>query len=260
MWRIIKTEFIKLKRYHIFWAGVALMLLSVLLTLFTSIANDGSVWNFTYLIEQVIKNNMSMIFPTCITLISGYIITREQKDDTLKNILTIPISFNQLIAGKLVVCGLLSLFFGVVCTVFTIAGELLAGFPGFSVGLATQGLCQITLANLFLYISVLPIIILTSRASSNFLAGVIVAFVYGYGGMFAAGNMTLANLYPITASLGLVGYRSYDAAVHWNIPVCLLSMVLVLAISIALATLMNSNIESKKIVQKSKKTVHKKGW
>ena len=62
MVRIVKTEFYKLKRYHILWAGVALMLLSVLLTLFTSMANDGSVWDFAYLTEQVIKNNMSMIF------------------------------------------------------------------------------------------------------------------------------------------------------------------------------------------------------
>ena len=62
MVRIVKTEFYKLKRYHILWAGVALMLLSVLLTLFTSMANDGSVWDFAHLTEQVIKNNMSMIF------------------------------------------------------------------------------------------------------------------------------------------------------------------------------------------------------
>ena len=40
------------------------------------------------------------------------------------------------------------------------------------------------------------------------------AFVYGYGGMFAAGNMSLANLYPITASMGLIQYRSHDVAVH----------------------------------------------
>ena len=28
--------------------------------------------------------------------------------------------------------------------------------------------------------------------------------------MFAAGNMTLANLYPITASLGMVGYANFS--------------------------------------------------
>ena len=104
MIRIIKTEFYKLKRYHILWAGVALMLLSVLLTLFTSMANDGSVWDFAYLTEQVIKNNMSMIFPMCISLIAGYMISREQTDDTLKNILTVPVSFKRLLTGKLSVC------------------------------------------------------------------------------------------------------------------------------------------------------------
>ena len=112
MVRIVKTEFYKLKRYHILWAGVALMLLSVLLTLFTSMANDGSVWDFAYLTEQVIKNNMSMIFPMCISLIAGYMISREQTDDTLKNILTVPISFKKLLTGKLIVCGVLSIIFG----------------------------------------------------------------------------------------------------------------------------------------------------
>ena len=64
MVRIVKTEFYKLKRYHILWAGVALMLLSVLLTLFTSMANDGSVWDFTYLHDdKVIKNNSCHDFP-----------------------------------------------------------------------------------------------------------------------------------------------------------------------------------------------------
>ena len=120
MLRIIKTEFYKLKRYHILWAGIALMLLSVLLTLFTSMANDGSVWDFAYLTEQVIKNNMSLIFPMCISLIAGYIISREHINDTLKNILTVPVSFKKLLTGKLFICGVLSIFLGLICSLFTI--------------------------------------------------------------------------------------------------------------------------------------------
>ncbi|WP_058953082.1 ABC transporter permease [Clostridium tyrobutyricum] len=260
MLKIVKTEILKLKRYHILWAGIVLMLLSVMLTLFTSMANDGSVWDFTYMIEQVIKNNMSTIFPMCITLITGYIITREQKDNTLKNILTIPISFKQLLVGKLLVCGILSLFLGMVCTIFTIMGSFLAGFPGFSVGLALQGFTQITFVNLFLYIAVMPIIILTSRFSSGFLIGVIVAFVYGYCGMFAAGDMKLANLYPITASLGLIHYRSYDPSVHWNSLMCSLNMVFVLVLSAVLVLIMKNNMESNKIKKQKTKIVRKKGW
>lgn len=259
MVRIIKTEFYKLKRYHILWAGVALMLLSVLLTLFTSMANDGSVWDFAYLTEQVIKNNMSMIFPMCISLIAGYMISREQTDDTLKNILTVPVSFKRLLTGKLIVCGVLSVVFGLICSLFTVIAELIVGFPGFHFSLILQAVLQITAVNFFLYLAVLPIIIITSRKSSSFLIGVIVAFVYGYGGMFAAGNMTLANIYPITASLGMIHYRSYDAAVRWNTVTCMVSLVIVVAISAVLILCMKEK-EPKQVKKKAKKAAPKKGW
>ena len=259
MVRIIKTEFYKLKRYHILWAGVALMLLSVLLTLFTSMANDGSVWDFAYLTEQVIKNNMSMIFPMCISLIAGYMISREQTDDTLKNILTVPVSFKRLLTGKLIVCGVLSIVFGLICSLFTVIAELIVGFPGFHFSLILQAVLQITAVNFFLYLAVLPSIIITSRKSSSFLIGVIVAFVYGYGGMFAAGNMTLANIYPITASLGMIHYRSYDAAVRWNTVTCMVSLVIVVAISAVLILCMKEK-EPKQVKKKAKKAAPKKGW
>lgn len=66
MFRMVKTEIWKLKRYHMIWAGVFLMLLSVLLTLFSTTALDGTVWTFSFFTEQVIKNNVTMIFPMCI--------------------------------------------------------------------------------------------------------------------------------------------------------------------------------------------------
>ncbi len=88
---------------------------------------------------------------------------------------------------------------------------------------------------------------------------VILAFVYGYGGMFAAGNMTLANIYPITASMGLIQYRSYDTAVHWNTGLCSLSMVVVLLVSMAIVAT-TKNVSSMKTTKKAKKTTPKKGW
>ena len=51
----MKTEFWKLKRYHMVWAGVFLMLLSVLLTVFSTTAQDGSVWTFSFFVEQVLS-------------------------------------------------------------------------------------------------------------------------------------------------------------------------------------------------------------
>ena len=68
--------------------------------------------------------------------------------------------------------------------------------------------------------------------------------------MFAAGNMTLANIYPITASMGLIRYRSYDAAVHWNIGLCSISMIVVLLISTAIVATMK-NVSSTRIIKKA---------
>ena len=93
----------------------------------------------------------------CIALIAGYIIAREEKDDTLKSIMTVPISYCSLLWGKLFVCALLSLFLGMVSAVFTIIANLLMGFPGLSITSVLQTFMQIILNCLFLYIAVMPV-------------------------------------------------------------------------------------------------------
>ena len=229
----------------------------VLLTLFTSMANDGSVWDFAYLTEQVIKNNMSMIFPMCISLIAGYMISREQTDDTLKNILTVPISFKKLLTGKLIVCGVLSIIFGLICSLFTIIAEMIAGFPGFEISLALKATLQITAVNFFLYL-VYQYRSYLSEGRQLF-SRCNHCFCLWIWRDVAAGNMTLANLYPITASLGMVGYRSYDTAVNWNIGTCSCSLVLAVVIS-AILILCMKRPRATQTKKKAKKAAPKKGW
>ena len=256
---MMKTELWKLKRYHMIWAGVLLMLLSVLLTVFSTTALDGTVWSFPYFAEQVIKNNVTTIFPMCIALVTGYIISREETDDTLKSILTVPVAFPALLFGKLAVGGLLSLFLGIVSAIFTVAASFILGFPGGEPAAITQAVVQIALNCLFLYIAVLPVIAAAARIQNGHLIGAVVAFVYSYGGMFAAGNMTLANLYPVTASMGLIGYRSYDAAVHWSPLICTFSLLTALLIC-AVFVMTTKKSAAAKTVKKSKRIITKKGW
>lgn len=259
MLRIIKTEIWKLKRYHIIWAGVLLMLLSVLLTLFTTTAMDGTVWTFPFFAEQIIKNNVTTIFPMCISLIAGYIISREEKDDTLKSIMTVPVSYCSLLWGKLIICALLSLLLGIVSSVFTVAAGVFMGFPEFSAASILQTFVQIIFNCLFLYIAVMPVIAIAVRIPNGHMVGAIIAFVYGYGGMFAGGNAMLSNIYPVMASLGMINYRSYDPAVHWDIFICSFSMLMALAIAAAFV-FTSKGSEPTKFVKKVKKKIKKKGW
>ena len=89
MGKIIKTEFLKLKRYSVIKAGIIMTVLSPLLSLFYSTANGGQTWTFDYFMQQVMISNCTLFFPIIIALIAGYIITREYTDDTMKNISTI---------------------------------------------------------------------------------------------------------------------------------------------------------------------------
>ncbi len=71
--------------------------------------------------------------------------------------------------------------------------------------------------------------------------------------MFAAGNMTLANLYPITASLGMIGCRSYDTAVNWNILTCICSLAVIVVISAVLIICMKETELKQAKKKKAKK-------
>lgn len=135
--------------------------------------------------------------------------------------------------------------FGLVSTVFSIIANLIMGFPGLSIVSALQTFAQIILNCLFLYIAVMPVIAFAAHISNGHMIGTIIAFVYGYGGMFTAGNTTLASIYPVTASLGLIGYRSYDPAVHWNVLICLFSMIAALLISAVFVLTAKGNVPVK---------------
>ena len=105
----------------------------------------------------------------------------------------------------------------------------------------------------------MPVIAFATRIPNGHMVGTIIAFVYGYGGMFASGNAALANIYPVTASLGLISYRSYDPAVHWNVLICLFSMIAVLMITAVFVFTAKGNVPVK-AAKKHKRTTTKKGW
>ena len=53
MRNIIKTEFLKLKRYSVIKAGIIMTTLSPLLLLFYSTANGGPTWTLTILCNRL---------------------------------------------------------------------------------------------------------------------------------------------------------------------------------------------------------------
>ena len=156
----------------------------------------------------------------------------------------------------MIVSAILSLFLGIVCFVFTVIANFIMGYDGFALIPALTGLVQMALLGFFLYLTMLPIIVLTSGYKGSFLVGVIVAFVYGFIGMFA--NGTLQSIYPVSAALGLINYRAGAEGVMWNKGLCFISILIMCAIGIALMFVKQK--PEKREAKKTQHTAPKKGW
>ncbi|MDW2797740.1 ABC transporter permease [Clostridium boliviensis] len=238
MFCIIKTEFIKLKRFHILLIGMIGMTFPAILSVFTQTVStpESQIKNFNIsaMIDNTIWNNATIFMPVTFTLIGGYLINREYTDDTLKNIFTIPINFQNLIIGKLITMSILSVLFGFYSFLITIIVGLVTGITGLSTTILLKGLIQMPGIALCTFISVLPIITFTSRKRDAFMGGVIISFLFGYSSMFIK-NATLRSIYPILSGLTVI---RFDTGIYMNTaePANLFMSILTLAVVLLLTS------------------------
>lgn len=240
MLAIMKTEFQKMNRYHILLIGMIGMLCSPLLQLFSQavVAEEfkRADFNFAALSEMTLWGSAQIFMPVVFTLIGGYLINREYTDDTLKNILTVPISFQKLLAGKLAAMGLLALILGVYCCAATLIVAILARLPEIRLSLLALSLLQFAGLSLGVYIAVLPLIAFCSRKPGRFMGGSVAAFMAGYCVLFFKSGL-LRHAYPFSAALTLIGFdtASYSGTSdQGSIPLAIISMSTMLLISVLL--------------------------
>lgn len=240
MFAIIKTEFQKIKRYHILLIGLIGMFCSPLLQLFSQMAMNEELRNpnfhFASLIDAVIWGNTQIFMPVLFTLTGGYLINREYTDDTLKNILTVPVSFRKFLAGKLAAIGILSILFGVYSLIVTWIVSVFARLPGINAADFLYGLLRMILLSVLIYVIVLPIIAFGSRKPGLFMMDTVLSFIAGYCVLFFKRGL-LRDIYPFTAALTLIGFdtSSYIGAPDkGSLPLAVLSLGCMLFVSVIL--------------------------
>lgn len=245
MFRIIKAEFLKLKRFHILLIGLVGMTLPAILSVFTQAVATPEVttqiFDFSALFNSTIWNSATIFMPVIFTLIGGYLINREYTDNTLKNILPVPVSFQRLLFGKLLAMGIISVLFGFYSYVVTLIVGLLSGLSGLNAGILFTGLLQMLGISLFTYIAILPIIALTSRKPGLFMGGVIISFLFGYSAMFIK-DVTMRSLYPILSGLTVMGFDTgtfMNTSEPGNLALSVLSLIVMFLLTIVIVILTN---------------------
>lgn len=109
-------------------------------------------------------------------MIGGWLIDRESTHDTLKNIMTIPVSMPKMLGAKLLLVGMLAVLLGIYSVGITLITGLTVGLSGLTAEVFFHGGTQIVLAALTTYLVCMPLILILGRSegiSGRFHSGVL---------------------------------------------------------------------------------------
>lgn len=232
MLNLVIVEFVKIKRYNLQWILITGAFFPVLMTaLQMSILPEDSGISLSYhdVVTGLIWNNCTIAFPFVIAVIGGMMMDREFTDNTLKSVLTVPVAFRKLLAGKLVATAVLSQVLAVLNFAGSIIIALILGVADITpteLGLALLNTCLISLCS---FVAVAPLIAICAHKQGRYLAGIAVAFVYGVVGVFIAGR-ELGQIYPVTAGLYMIDFEGMAAGASPVIPAGVLLATIALTV------------------------------
>lgn len=255
---VMLAELEKLKRYGVVKAGFLVTILAALYAFAPALANDGVRKTFPLVMNNLLESNCIYFFPAITVLIGGCMARREYTDDTLKNILTVPLPLRRLLLGKIVVLLLLTVGFSVLSFLLGTAFCFAAGLPDATLPILAEWLLRIVAGNVLVFVAVLPLTIVAALFVDSVYACTAVGFVYGF---FASMESPILNYYPAKAVLILVDPQcgvGYDF-VHYAAAPAALTLLAVLLASVLLFALLNP-ARALHPLKTTKKAARAKGW
>lgn len=260
MWNLLKSELLKLRRCQILLVGLIALTLCPLVQYGSQLIMEAEYrnpnFNFQTLFQNVVWGNTQMFFPISLVMIGGWLIDRESTHDTLKNIMTIPVSMPKMLGAKLLLVGMLAVLLGIYSIGVTLITGLAVGLSGLTAEVLFHGGTQIVLAGLTTYLVCMPLILIFGQIRGAYLGGSILSFFLGYSMLFFKGGI-LASIYPFSAALILVGFDMSEYAGTTAAPDSLLSVIGVgIMVLWAVLLLMMSNNKKE---MKSRKPANAKG-
>lgn len=217
MWSILKGEWRKLRRCQILLVGIVALALCPVVQYGTQLIVNPEIrdpnYNFVSLFANVIWGNTQIFLPISLVMIGGWLIDRENTNDTMKNLLAVPVSYPKLLGGKLIVTIFLSLLFGIYSAAVTVLTGTLAGLDGLSAAVLLRQGVQVVAAAFNTCLVCMPIILIFGQMRGAYLGGSLLTFFLGYCILFFKSGFLL-SAYPFSAALILAGFdmQAYNGA------------------------------------------------
>lgn len=253
MWTIIQTELFKLKRKKMM---LIIFVLTTLLVVFAieracSISRSSSYMDsFEDLCMMAFKNLGMVYLPIVLGMFATSLFFDEHKNDTLKELLIIPISKAQLYFSKLITVFLLSLDLCLYTYILTVLGGFIAGgFPDLNPQTIWQSFILFFEGGILVPLAILPIIFLAILGQKSYLLPIGSTLLYLLPVIILPAP--LMGIHPLASALCIYSFSSPLAAdmVYsltqvmkgtLSVPVygvCLVSMVIVGVISSMLSVI-----------------------
>ncbi|MCR8845175.1 ABC transporter permease [Paenibacillus sp. SC116] len=223
MVNLLYTELLKLKRAKMFMISVIGSMAAPIMMFiaFLSMKREKPETILTFDVSFYNTNlNVLMLIGTLLYgVIAAYLFSREYTEDTLKNLLTIPVSKTSLIVSKWLLLLLWIFMLTLVAWVMTLLLSFVAQFEGLSVAVIVDSLRQFFVGAFLLFLLSTPIILIT-MLFKNFVPTIIFTAVVtmanltvidtDYQGLFpwSAVHMVVTNstefVYPISYSYAII--------------------------------------------------------
>ncbi len=240
MWSILKGEWRKLRRCQILLVGVVALALCPVVQYGTQLIINPELrdqsFDFVRLFTNVIWGNTQIFLPISLTMIGGWLIDREFANDTMKNLMTVPVPYSKLLGGKLMVIVFLSLLFGAYSAAITVLTGAIAGLDGLSVSVLLQQSIRVVAAAFNTGLVCMPLVLIFGQIRGTYLGGSLLTFFLGYCILFFKGGFLL-SAYPFSAALILAGFdmQAYNGAVQSSsILLALAGMAAVIALTMGI--------------------------
>ncbi|RKD29071.1 ABC transporter permease [Thermohalobacter berrensis] len=197
---LIYTEILKLKRSKMFIVSLAGSTVAPILNFFLFISMRARRPNGSYTFSDYFQQTnlfIAFIIGTLLFgLIATFIFNREYQEDTMKNLLTIPIGRNMLIINKLMILFMwiifLMIFSLIVCTVL----GFIANFTDFNFNIFIEYLKEYIFTGVLLF-TLTPPVILIALIFKDYVPAIAFNIVVTVAGIII-GNSEYISIYPWT--------------------------------------------------------------
>ncbi|MDE7185695.1 MAG: ABC transporter permease [Lachnospiraceae bacterium] len=197
MKRLIRAELKKLKRQKMVFVGYLSILFSFILTFAQQMRIKVGAPEWEGFAEMFFYNNAMLFLPFTVSLIGGYMIDQEYAGDTLKNLLVIPVRWQDAVKAKVAVLFLLMVRIALFEMALLLAvGILFSNCPAVFI---IANVCMKAIAyNICITLGILPVILWFGQNGGKYIWGSILSMLVGVSGVFVV-NGRAAYWHPVTS-------------------------------------------------------------